>query len=133
MWNGEEDIAVKVEKPYSKPYTKLANYNQLPVALNEYSRKIKTLSDERKWITIATLPYVLGQISLVDLDFGDLLIIGFQKENPNCDFRCHKRQATIHKLHNHTITMLGTFDKVSFINKRENNSKNLEGTVYDSS
>ena len=135
MWNGEENIAVNVAIPF-KPqksipswyptllyYHKAANlalYNKLPTAFNEFTRKIKSLSDDGEWITIATLPYLLERMSFINLDSGDLLIIGFQnwrKQVPyhelNECYYCYSKQfATIHKLHSGSITVLGTFDKV---------------------
>ena len=137
-WNGEENKAVKVETPfqpekslwtslnpwsplkYYKRAAKLASYNRLPTAFNELSRKIKSFSDDEKWITIATLPYSLERMSFINLDSGDLLIIGFEHWRRNmtaselldCHFCFSKPFATIHKLHNGDITVLETFDKV---------------------
>ena len=96
----------------------LTLYNRKPTALKEGSQLIRSYSPESNWTTVATLPYNMRELTVVSLDSGDLLIIGFQCQPDEGD--CHEKEyydgvpAEINKLHNGTITRIGQFSKAKY-------------------
>ena len=66
------------------------------------------------WTTVAELPYYLNRITVIGLDYGDLLIIGFREEEliSTWDLENNWSPAVIDKLHDGEITRAGRFDKV---------------------
>jgi len=118
IWYGENVRVVNKPFPPSFGWPQeqlLTEYNKKPTAIIKMNKRIKSFKtdgendkpgfDQGKWITVATLPYVLSGISVISLDSGDVLIIGFQP-----DF--FAQSPRINKLHDGKITRIGTFDEV---------------------
>ena len=107
IWDGHENQSIQT--PFSRwpGSTPLALYNKRPTALNEESNFINSyyFGPESEWLTVATLDYKLRTISVVSLDSGDLLIIGYPEN-------AYGLPPEIIKLHNGNITRLGELDKV---------------------
>ena len=90
-------------------------YNEKPTSLAKTSEEIKSFSEDGEWITVARLPYNLRDASAIDLDSGDLLILGFKVQPGDYEDDIsgyNEIAAEVHKLRDDKIMRIGELNEV---------------------
>ena len=115
LWNGES--IELFNSPYEEHHSEylLSLYNEKPTSLAKTSEEIKSFSEDGEWITVARLPYNLRDASAIDLDSGDLLILGFKVQPGDYEDDISGYNgiaAEVHKLRDGKITRIGELNEV---------------------